>query len=77
VIVQLSKYVWAVVGFGGVPSGSGFAKRFEIHCQPKKMNVDGTDVQEQYGCINFHAKHYVGHGAKLLTLAVKNKWASE
>jgi hypothetical protein len=76
VIVQLSKYVRAVVGFGGVPSGSGFADD-DIHCQPKKMNVDGTDVQEQYGCINFHAKHYVGHGVKLLTLAVKNKWASE
>jgi hypothetical protein len=37
------------------------------------MNVDGADVQAQYGCINFQVKCYGGHGAKL-TLAVKNKW---
>jgi hypothetical protein len=58
VIVQLSKYFWAMVSFGGVPSASEFAKRYEFHYQPKKINVDGADVQVQYGCINFHAKHY-------------------
>jgi hypothetical protein len=37
------------------------------------MIVNGAEVQGQYGCINFHAKHYGGQGAKL-TIAVKNKW---
>jgi hypothetical protein len=60
---------------GVVPSASGFAKRYELHYQPKKMNVDKADMQVQYGCINFHTKHYEGHGAKL-TLVTKNKWAS-
>jgi hypothetical protein len=67
------KYVWAMVSFGGVPSVDGFIKRHELHNQLKKMNVDGADMEKQYGCIKFHAKHYGGHGAKL-TLAVRNKW---
>jgi hypothetical protein len=71
-IVQLSKYVWVVDSFGGVPSSSGFAKRYELHYQQKKMNVDRSDVQAQYGCISFHAKHYEGHGVKLM-LTIKNK----
>jgi hypothetical protein len=44
-IVHLSKYFWAVVSFGGVPSTNGFTKRYELHYQLKKMNVDGADVQ--------------------------------
>jgi hypothetical protein len=69
-----SKYIWVVVSFGGVPFANGFAKRYELHYQPKKMNVDGAEVLAQYGCINFHVKHYGGNGAKL-TLAIKNKWS--
>jgi hypothetical protein len=56
VIVQLSKYIWAVTSFGGVPSANGFTKRYELHYQPRKMEVDGAEVQGQYECLNFHAK---------------------
>jgi hypothetical protein len=70
VIARLSKYCWVVVIFGGVPSADGFAKRYELHYQPQKMEVGGADVQAQYGCINFHAKCYGGHRAKLM-LAVR------
>jgi hypothetical protein len=44
-IMQLSKYIWVVTSFGGAPSIDGFAKRFEIHYQPRKMEVDGVEVQ--------------------------------
>jgi hypothetical protein len=30
-IIQLSKYIWVVASFGGVPSAEGFAKRYELH----------------------------------------------
>jgi hypothetical protein len=48
-MVQLSKYIWAVMSFKGVPSTDGFAKRYELHYQPRKMEVDGAKVQRQYG----------------------------
>jgi hypothetical protein len=72
-MVQLSKYIWAVTSFGGVPSAEGFAKRYELHYQPRKMDVDGAEVYGQYGCINFHVKRR-SQRAKLI-VAVKNKWA--
>jgi hypothetical protein len=73
-IAQLPKYCWAVVSFGGVPTADGFAKRYELHYQLKRMDVDGAIVQAQYGCINFHAKRYRGDRATLM-LAIKNKWS--
>jgi hypothetical protein len=30
-IVQLSKYIWVVSSFEGVPSTEGFAKRYDLH----------------------------------------------
>jgi hypothetical protein len=71
-IVQLSKYVWAVTSFGGVPSAKGFTKRYKLHYQPRKVDIDGVDMLGQYGCINFDAKRG-GQWARL-TVAVKNKW---
>jgi hypothetical protein len=44
-IVELSKYIWAVMSFGDIPSTDGFAKRYEMHYQPRKMEVDGAKVQ--------------------------------
>jgi hypothetical protein len=72
-IVRLSKYIWAGTSFGDVPSAKGFTKRYELHYQPRKMDVDGAEVQGQYGCINFHEKH--GSQQAKLTVVVKNKWA--
>jgi hypothetical protein len=72
-IIQLSKYIWALTSFGGIPSTDGFAKRYELHYQPRKMGIDGAEVQGQYGCLNFRAK-CGGQGVKL-PVAVKNKWA--
>jgi hypothetical protein len=72
-IVQLLKYIWAVTSFRGIPSVYGFAKRYELHYQPREMEIDVAEVQGQYGCLNFHAKHG-GYGAKIIVI-VKNKWA--
>jgi hypothetical protein len=49
--------VWADTSFSGVPSAEGFAKRYELHYQPRKVDIDGIEMLEQYGCINFHAMH--------------------
>jgi hypothetical protein len=67
-IVQLSKYIWAVSSFGGVPSAKGFMKRYELHYQLRKIDVDGVELLLQYGCLNFHTKRG-GQRAKL-TVAV-------
>jgi hypothetical protein len=40
---QFSKYFWAVMSFGGKLSGDGFAKHYELHYQPKKVEVDGGE----------------------------------
>jgi hypothetical protein len=72
-IIQLSKYIWAVTSFGGIPYAEGFAKRYELLYQPRKTEVDGVEVQGQYECLNFNAKRE-NQQAKL-TVAVKNKWS--
>jgi hypothetical protein len=69
----LSKYIWVVTSFGGVPSAEGFTNRNELHYQPRKIKVDGVEVQGQYGCLNFHVKHE-SQWAKH-TVAVMNKWS--
>jgi hypothetical protein len=73
VIAQLSKYFWVVGSFRGVPSGDAFAKWYELHYQPKKIEIDEGTLFVQYSCLNFHAKR--DDGPKL-SLAVKNKWSS-
>jgi hypothetical protein len=56
---QLSKYFWAVMSFYSEPSIDGFAKRYELHYQPKKMDVDGIENFYQFGVVNFHARQRV------------------
>jgi hypothetical protein len=63
---QLSKYFWAVMSFGGKPNINSFMKCYELHYQPKKVDVDGVEKFQQFGVINFQG------GAKL-TLSIKNK----
>jgi hypothetical protein len=72
-ITQLSKYFCVVSSFLGVPSGSAFAKRYELHYQLKTMETLEGDRIAQYGCLNFHSKR---DGSLKLSLAVKNKWLS-
>jgi hypothetical protein len=67
---QFFKYFWALLSFGGKPSGDGFTKRYKLHYQPKKVDADEVEKCQQFGCINFHARW--GIGAKL-TQAIKNK----
>jgi hypothetical protein len=67
------KYFWVVGSFGGVPSSDVFAKRYELHYQPKKVEIDEGILFVQYGCLNFHAKR---DGGLKLSLAIKNKWSS-
>jgi hypothetical protein len=57
---QLSKYFWAVLSFGGKPSGDSFVKRYEMHYQPKKVDADGIEKYQQFCCLNFHARRVPG-----------------
>jgi hypothetical protein len=41
VFAQLFKCFWAMMSFGSEPSSDGFAKRYELHYQPKKVIADG------------------------------------
>jgi hypothetical protein len=50
-------------------------KRYDLHYQPKKMEVDVAILNAQFGCLNFHAKRYKNYRAKL-TVHVKNKWSA-
>jgi hypothetical protein len=63
-----------VTSFRGTPSTDGFPKRYELHYQLKKMEVDRAILEAQFGCLNFHAKWYKGSGLKV-TIVVKNKWS--
>jgi hypothetical protein len=74
-IALLSKYFWAVGTCGGSPKSESFAKRYELHYQPKKVYVGDKMLNAQFGCLNFHAKRYKDSEVKL-TLEVKNKWSS-
>jgi hypothetical protein len=56
VIAQISKYFWVMLSFGGGPSSDGFAKRYELHYQPKKVAIDGFEKFQQFDVINFHGK---------------------
>jgi hypothetical protein len=39
-VAQLSKFFGVVGNFGGVPLGDAFAKWYEFHYQPKKIETD-------------------------------------
>jgi hypothetical protein len=67
-IAQLLKYFWVVGSFGGVPSFNEFAKWYELHYQPKKIENNEGVLFAQYGCLNFCAKR---DGGPKLTLAIK------
>jgi hypothetical protein len=54
--VQLSKYFWVVLSFGGVPSGNRYVRRYELHYQTEEVVVDGFEKYQQFGVINFHAR---------------------
>jgi hypothetical protein len=41
---QLSKYFWDVTDFKGTPSSDGFVKRYKLHYQSKKMEIDGGAI---------------------------------
>jgi hypothetical protein len=69
---QLSKYFWAVMSFGGNLSTDGFVNHYELHYQPKKVEIDEGEKFQQFGCLNFHARCYQGGGVKL-TLTIKKK----
>jgi hypothetical protein len=73
--MQLSKYFWAVMSFGGTPTSDGFAKRYELHYQLKKMEADGAILDAQFSYLNFHGEWYKGSGVKL-TVAMKNNWVA-
>jgi hypothetical protein len=59
------------MSFDGKPSDDGFVKHYELHYQSKKVEADGSEKYQQFGCINFHGRQ--GSGAKL-TPAIKKKW---
>jgi hypothetical protein len=62
-----------VGSFGSVPSVSVFAKRYELHYQPKTIVTPEGEQIAQYGYLNFHAKR---DGSPKLSLAIKNKWVA-
>jgi hypothetical protein len=72
-IAQLFKYFWAMLSFGGEPSSDGFAQRYELNYQLKKVVVDDFEKFKQFLVINFHAKQ---GGEAGLTPAIKNKWSA-
>jgi hypothetical protein len=47
-----------VTSFGGVPSANGFAKRYELPYQLKKMEVEGSRSRSEDGSLMkfFHKK---------------------
>jgi hypothetical protein len=63
------------MSFGGEPSKDGFVKHYELHYQPKKVEIGGGKKFQQFGCLNFRARGCQGGRARL-TPFVKIKWSS-
>jgi hypothetical protein len=55
----------------GTPMSDGFMKRYELHYQLKKVEVDGAVLNAQFGCVNFHTMPYKRSGVRLM-IAMKN-----
>jgi hypothetical protein len=71
VVVQLSKFLWAVASCGGKPTMEVFVKHYELHYQQKKIKIGDEVLSTQLGCITFHLNHY-GDRAKL-TATIKKQ----
>jgi hypothetical protein len=48
------------MSFEGTSTSDDFAKQYELHYQPKKMEVDRATLDAQFDCVNFHAKQNKG-----------------
>jgi hypothetical protein len=60
------------MSFGGEPSSDGFARRYELQYQSKKVIVDDFERFQQFIVINFHLRQ---GGEAMLTPTIKNKWS--
>jgi hypothetical protein len=76
VIVQISKFIWAVTSCRGCPTANVFAQHYELHYQHKKIHLEGSDTTfvAMFGCIPFHPSRFGNHSR--LTLATRNMWTS-
>jgi hypothetical protein len=75
-IVQIGKFIWIVISYGGRPTVDVFTWHYELHYQQKKIWLEGSEntLAAQFGCITFHPSCYGGRAK--LTPAMKNKWTS-
>ena len=81
VVVQLSKFIWAVRTFGGVVSVDAFCRLYELHCQGQKILEGEIEPSEaQNACCTFVPRKN-NKKAKLerieLTPSQKNKWEDD
>jgi hypothetical protein len=60
------------MSFSGKPSGDGFANRYKLHYQLKKVGADRGDKYQQSSCINYHGRR---DSRVKLTSVIKNKWS--
>jgi hypothetical protein len=75
-IIHISKFIWVVTSCGGHPTADVFAQHYELHCQNKKIQLEGSEstLVAQFGCVTFHPSRF-GNWV-MLTPAVRNKWTS-
>jgi hypothetical protein len=62
-IVQISKFIWAVMSCGGRPNNEVFAHHYELHYQNKKIHLEGSETTftAQFGCISFQPSRFGNH----------------
>jgi hypothetical protein len=75
-IVQISKFLWAIISCRGHPTTGVFMMYYELHYQQYKIKLGGSEnkLAAQFGCITFHPSRF--RGKVKLTSAVRNKWPS-
>jgi hypothetical protein len=76
VIVQITKFIWAVTSCRDRPNAEVFPHHYELHYQKKKIHLEGSETMFalQFECISFHSSRS-GNCARL-TPATQNKWTS-
>jgi hypothetical protein len=59
-IVQISKFIWAVMSCGGRPNAEVFTHHYELHYQNKKIHLEGSETTfaAQFGLISFHPSRF-------------------
>ena len=73
----MSKFCYACETYGASPNLDMFCAYYELQRQPKKVRVEGVEVEYQFASYTFMVKRGQKDGGLELSFAQKNKWEKD